>query len=455
MSIPTLAVLPAAEALGARLPLWSLAPFALLLLAIAVLPLVAHRWWDSNRNRAIVAGALAIPFAAWLLTGYGHDAGHALHEAVLDYVSFIALLGALFVISGGVYLEGSLAGTPLSNAAFLGLGAVLANAIGTTGASMVLIRPLLRANERRVRKVHVVVFFIFVVSNCGGLLTPLGDPPLYLGFLKGVPFEWTLRLWKEWATVNAMLLVLFVLVDNFVLDKEEAERPGSQLEEVLRHEPLRLRGAHNLLLLAGVVLVILGRGQGWGTRGGTWPFGVQEALLAGLALAAWATTKPSIRRANRFSFAPIVEVAVLFAGIFVTMVAPLAVLNARGGELALREPWQYFWATGALSSFLDNAPTYLTLAATAAGSAGVSLDSPRYLADFLAHAPGDAWVLEAISCGAVLMGANTYIGNGPNFMVKAIAEQSGVEMPSFFGYLAWSGAILLPVFLALTFLYFL
>ena len=443
-----------AASLGHELPLWSLAPFALLLLSIAILPLVAHHWWESNKNRALLAGGLALPFAAWLLFGYGEAAEHALVEAVIDYASFIALLGALFVISGGIYLKGSLAGTPLSNAAMLAIGAVLANGIGTTGASMVLIRPLLRANERRVRKVHIVVFFIFVVSNCGGLLTPLGDPPLYLGFLKGVPFEWTLRLWKEWAAANAILIVLFVFIDNWALDKEEKERAGSQLEQVLEHEPLALQGWHNLILLAGVVLAILGKGQGWGTGGGHWPFGIQEMLLVLLSAIAWLTTRPAIRAANRFAFAPIIEVAVLFFGIFVTMVAPLAILNARGSELALREPWQYFWATGLLSSCLDNAPTYLTLAATAAGAAGVSLDSPRYLADFLAHAPGDAWVLEAISCGAVLMGANTYIGNGPNFMVKAIAEQSGLRMPSFFGYMLWSGAILIPIFLVLTFAFF-
>lgn len=362
------------------------------------------------------------------------------------------LLTALFVISGGIYLKGSLAGTPLSNSAFLLIGAVLASLIGTTGASMVLIRPLLRANQSRGKKVHLVVFFIFVVSNCGGLLTPLGDPPLFLGFLKGVPFAWTLRLGKEWLFVNGLLIIIGNLIDQYIFDREEKSRKGSQLEQVLVHEPLGILGWHNFLFLAGIVLVILGKGQGWG---GAWPFGMQEALMTALTLAAYCTTKKEIRAANRFTFTPIIEVAVLFFGIFITMIAPLTVLNVHGKELGLTEPWQFFWAAGALSSFLDNAPTYLTFAATAAGSMGVSVESQKYLAEFLATGGAQAAeILVAISCGAVFMGANTYIGNGPNFMVKAIAEENKIKMPSFFGYMAWSGAILLPIFLIVTLVFF-
>jgi Na+/H+ antiporter NhaD/arsenite permease-like protein len=447
--------MPTGHALGVELPLWSAAPFALLLLSIAVLPLVAHRWWESNRNRALVSLACAVPAAAYLLAAHGAEAWHPLLHSLRDYVSFLLLLGALFVIAGGIRVRGSLAGTPLANTGLLAIGAVLANLIGTTGASMVLIRPLLRANEERRSRAHLVVFFIFVVSNCGGLLTPLGDPPLFLGFLKGVPFAWTLRLWREWLVVNGLLLLVFNLVDQWRVAREQEAVPEEPLlEELIEHEPLRIEGSHNLLLLAGVVLVILGQGQGWGTGGAGWPFGVQETLLALLAATGYATTRRSVRIANRFGFGPIIEVAVLFFGIFVTMTAPLLILNARGTALGLSEPWHYYWMTGVLSGFLDNAPTYLSYAAAAAGQLGVSVDGSRYLAELLAQGPIAQALLAAISCGAVMMGANTYIGNGPNFMVKAIAEESGVRMPSFFGYMAYSVAILVPIFVVITLIFF-
>lgn len=436
-----------AESLGAELPLASLLPFALLLLSIAVLPLAAARWWEKPRSKALVVLLLALPFALWF-AGYGAPAQAALHEALLDYVSFLVLLGSLYVISGGIHVKGSLAGSPLSNATFLGIGALLANLIGTTGASMVLIRPLLRANETRRDKAHIIVFFIFVVSNCGGLLTPLGDPPLFLGFLKGVPFGWTLSLWKQWAFVNGLLLVVFHFVDSWVFEREERARPGSQLEELLRHEPLRIEGLHNLVLLFGIVCVILARGIY------QWSFGLPEGLMLALALVSWFGTQPALHRANRFAFGPIVEVAVLFLGIFVTMVAPLEILNARGAGSGITQPWQTYWAAGLVSSFLDNAPTYMTFAAAAAGKLHVSLDSPRYLAEFLARGPEAAKLLAAIACGAVMMGANTYIGNGPNFMVKAIAENAGIRMPSFFRYMLWSLCVLIPIFVATTLLFF-
>jgi Na+/H+ antiporter NhaD/arsenite permease-like protein len=377
------------------------------------------------------------------------DGSRALLASILDYVSFISLLASLYVISGNLHVRGSLAGSPTSNTAILGIGAILANLIGTTGASMTLIRPLLRANRPRKRKAHLVVFFIFVVSNCGGLLTPLGDPPLFLGFLKGVPFAWTLGLWKPWLIVNGLLLVAFNFLDERMLEQDELEQRGSQLEQVLRHEPLSLEGKHNLLLLAGVILVILGKASGG------WAFGVQEALMLGLAAASYALTKPSIRHANAFTFTPIVEVAVLFAGIFVTMVAPLEILNARGGALGLARPAHYFWATGTLASFLDNAPSYMTFAASACGRAGIAVEGPHYLRDFLDRAPNGSALLAAISCGAVMMGAMTYIGNGPNFMTKSIAEENGVRMPSFGGYLAWSTLVLLPIFAVVTWACFL
>jgi Na+/H+ antiporter NhaD/arsenite permease-like protein len=301
-----------------------------------------------------------------------------------------------------------------------------------------------------------VVFFIFIVSNCGGLLTPLGDPPLFLGFLKGVPFLWTMQhLWQEWLVVNLLLLLIFNFYDQNVLDREERARHGSQLEEVIHHEPVRIDGLFNFVLLAGVVAVIVCQGR-FG-----WRFGIQEALMLGLTILSYFSTPKANHEGNKFTFGPIIEVAVLFIGIFVTMAPALAILNAWGqadrqdlGKFFLEEPWHYFWGAGILSSFLDNAPTYLTFAATAAGEKGVALAAPDYLAKFLAM-PGAQPLLAAISCGAVFMGANTYIGNGPNFMVKAIAEENGVHMPSFFGYMVFSGLILIPIFGLVTVLFFL
>ena len=310
---------------------------------------------------------------------------------------------------------------------------------------------------------HIVVFFIFIVSNCGGLLTPLGDPPLFLGFLKGVPFEWTLiHLWPQWLLVNGLLIVMFHVLDEIVLNIEERQRPGSQLEQVMQHEPVRIEGKFNFLLLLGVVATIYASGRGLGWGGKTWPWGVQEALMAGLAVVSYAVTPAANHQRNRFTFGPILEVAVLFLGIFITMAPALLILNAWGkGErlvlgiaFGLDRPWQFFWATGVLSSFLDNAPTYLTLAATACGLTGVNVEGSRYLAEFLQRGGDAVALLTAISCGAVFMGANTYIGNGPNFMVKAIAEENGIKMPSFFGYMVYSGLILIPLFVLTTLIFF-
>jgi Na+/H+ antiporter NhaD/arsenite permease-like protein len=432
---------------------WSALPFVGLLLSIAIVPLAAPHWWESNRNKGIIAALFSLPAIVHLLVGLGEHGSHELLHKTYEYISFVSLLGALFVISGGVLVRGSLAGTPLVNTGLLGLGALIASWIGTTGASVLLIRPLLRANEERKRKVHVVVFFIFIVSNCGGLLTPLGDPPLFLGFLKGVPFGWTLGLWQEWLFVNGILLVVFNLWDQRVLAQEEAEEPGSLLEEVMEHEPLRIEGAHNFAFLLGIVAVIYASGSGIGTGGEPWPFGLQEAAMVALAVGAYASTSARLRQANAFTFGPIVEVAVLFAGIFVTMAPALLLLNANAKSLGIAEPWQFFWATGVLSSFLDNAPTYLTFAATAAGLEGIPLEG-RYLGTFLDRGPHAHAILAAISTGAVFMGANSYIGNGPNFMVKAIAEESGVRMPSFFGYMAYSVGILVPIFVLVTLVFF-
>jgi Na+/H+ antiporter NhaD/arsenite permease-like protein len=445
----------AMDSLGAALPLWSVAPFVLMLVAVALLEVVAGRWWSRLTNKVVVAIVLAVPAAAHLLLGYGSSGGvDALTHSLTEYASFLSLLAALFVISGGIEVRGSLAGTPLANAGMLSIGAVLANLIGTTGAAMVLIRPFLRANAKRRNRAHLVVFFVLVVANAGGLLTPIGDPPLYLGFLKGVPFDWTFQLWAPWLFVNGTVILIFNLVDQFVVNGEERRDPDEGLmDDVIVHEPLRVAGRRNVLLLSAVVLVLLGKGSGFGNDGRPWPFGVLEFVLVGIAYASYRCTPRSIHRANQFSFGPIASVAVIFAGIFVTMTQPLLILNARAGQIGLTEPWQYFWASGALSSTLDNAPTYLAFTSVAAGQLGISVDDPRYLAP-LAAAPAGSELLFAIACGAVVMGSLTYIGNGPNLMVKEIAELRGIRMPHFFAYALIALTIMTPVLIAASLLFF-
>jgi Na+/H+ antiporter NhaD/arsenite permease-like protein len=342
----------------------------------------------------------------------------------------------------------------------LAIGALVASFIGTTGASMLLIRPLLRANEKRQRKVHLVIFFIFIVSNGAGMLTPLGDPPLFLGFLRGVPFFWTMQLLAPWALVNGVLLVLFNVVDQIVLNKEEKERPGPQLEEVQKvKEPLRVQGGINFLWLLGVIAVIYVMGRYGGSISGNADIQAiaQVVGMLGMAGLSMATTSKDVRTSNKFGWGPIIEVAVIFIGIFITMVPALKVLEAQGAGLGVTKPWQFFWASGALSSFLDNAPTYLTFATLAVGVVNQLDPAAQLTAESLgalaAHKLGATFLI-AVSCGAVFMGANTYIGNGPNFMVKAIAEENGVKMPSFFGYMIWSIGILIPLFIIVTLLFF-
>ncbi len=428
---------PAARQLGELLPLWSVAPFGLMLLAIAVLPLVAGPLWVHTRSKALLSLLLGAPVVFWMATLDPAPVLRAAHE----YLAFILLLGTLFVIAGGIVVRGTLAGTPGLNTALLGVGAVLASVIGTTGASMLLVRPLLRANSVRTRKAHVFIFLIFIVANAGGLLTPMGDPPLFLGFLRGVPFTWTLRLWPLWLFANGILLLLFFVVDSTIFRREDLATPGDLDEIAVEHQvPIRIAGKWNLLFLGGVLATLLASGS-LRLRPG-----LQEAGLLLMLFLSLITTPRALHRENGFTWHPILEVAALFAGIFATMIPALAILNARGGRLGLEQPWHYFWASGALSSFLDNAPTYLTFAAAASGTVGTDAAN---LGELLASDRGVA-LLAAISTGSVLMGANTYIGNGPNFMVKAIAEHGGVRMPGFFGYMAYSVAILVPLFVAIT-----
>jgi Na+/H+ antiporter NhaD/arsenite permease-like protein len=452
--------------LGELINVTAVAPFAILLLCIALFPLLNPHWWEHNKNKGLIAAGLGVPVAIYVLT-FGPQGLEALEHTCKEYVSFLVLLGSLFVISGGVFVRGSLKGSPLVNSIFLALGATVASFIGTTGASMLLIRPMLRANEKRSRVAHVVVFFIFTVSNCGGLLTPLGDPPLFLGFLKGVPFGWTFRLWPQWATVNGLLLVVFFIWDTLAI-RGEAHSPAEEaaLETPLAGEKFGIDGLHNFAGLAAIVAIIYSGGQAygesifkmvlpWGSPG-EWPWGASELLMILASVACFQLTSKTIREKNRFGFGPIIEVAVLFAGIFATMIPALAILNVKGKSLGIDTPAQFFWASGILSSFLDNAPTYLTFAVTACGIHGINAEEGRYLKEFLSHGGAEAAkILMAVSCGSVFMGANTYIGNGPNFMVKAIAEENNVRMPGFFGYMLYSGGILIPIFIVVTFVFFL
>jgi Na+/H+ antiporter NhaD/arsenite permease-like protein len=421
-------------------PLWSIIPFICMLASIAIIPLVFGKWWDRNSNKLLLSMGMSLP----VLTVVLPNASHLLVESMVDYLSFIVLLGALFVISGGIYIKGQFAGTPLVNTVFLAVGALLANLIGTTGASMLLIRPFLRANHARQRTAHLAVFFIFIVSNTAGLLTPLGDPPLFLGFLRGVPFQWTLSLFPQWATVVGLLLLIFNLYDQYVFVREDVETPGALAEDVQSRRKLHIQGGQNFIFLLGVMGAAIASGH-FG-----WPRGIQESIMITMALLSWFTTPRAVHQLNHFHFHPILEVAAVFAGIFVTMIPALEILEHSAPSLNLQQPWQYFWMSGILSSFLDNAPTYLTFCAMASGVVGSTAEN----LGALLNTPLGISLLRAISCGSVFMGANTYIGNGPNFMVKSIAEHAGVKMPSFGGYMLYSGTFLIPVFVVVTLIFF-
>ncbi len=444
------------HSLGEQLPLWSGFPFIGILLSIALFPLLAPQFWHHHFGKVTAAWALvfAVPF---VLQFDGVALHEILHIYLRDYLPFIILLWALYTISGGILVEGAPAGRPATNTLMLAIGTLIASWVGTTGASMLLIRPMLRMNQERKHKVHVVIFFIFLVSNLGGSLTPLGDPPLFLGFLHGVPFFWTLKLIPEMLTVSALALALFFLIDTRLVRREALPRHDRKAGA------LRVRGLHNLLFLLGVIggvlfsgLVKLGDFHLLGVELATQDV-LRDLFLVLMGLLSLKSTAPEIRRGNGFTWFPIQEVAILFAGIFMTIIPMLAMLRAgTQGAMAfiisaVHEPWQYFWATGSLSSFLDNAPTYLTFLSTALGQfypGQVELEAlHRLIAEHEIY-------LKAVSCGAVFMGANTYIGNAPNFMVKSIAEENGVHMPSFFGYMIYSLTILIPSFILVTLIFF-
>lgn len=462
------------EELGARLALWSVIPFLGILLSIALGPLLAPHFWYRHFPKVALFWALcfAVPFVVAMRGEAIHE---ILHILLIDYLPFVLLLWGLFTVSGGILLRGTLPGTPAGNTMILGIGTLLASWIGTTGAAMVLIRPLLRANARRRRRAHLVVFFIFLVGNIGGSLTPLGDPPLFLGFLHGVPFFWTTtHLLPCTAFLSVLLLAVFFVWDSIVVRREglgvrrtgpgEDREPAGAPAAPAAREPFRVEGAHNLLFLAGIVGAVLMSGvlrlpevEIAGIAIGAQDL-LRDAILIVMGLLSLWTTRRQTRRDNEFSWFPIKEVAYLFAGIFITIIPALAILRAGShGALAgllasVREPAHYFWAAGGLSSFLDNAPTYLTFFNSVLGRFYESLPEAQAVAALIRD---HAVYLKAVSAGAVFMGANTYIGNAPNFMVRSIAQEAGVDMPSFFGYiLRYSLPVLVPAFGLLTLVFF-
>ena len=444
--------------LGETLPLWACIPFACILMSIAFFPLIAPEFWHHHFGKisAFWAACLGIPF----LFAYKSLAVYEiLHIILADYVPFIILLWSLYTVSGGILLKGSLTGTPLVNTVILIIGTLLASWMGTTGAAMLLIRPFLRANQHRNNRTFMVVFFIFLVANVGGSLTPLGDPPLFLGFLHGVSFFWTMKIMPHMVFVVVVLLVVYFFLDTYFYKKENPKKPDDT-----EKQPIRLEGYHNFIFLAGVVGAVLMSGiVDWGTLN---TFGVhrsvqdwaRDGLLILMGILSMVTTPTRVREGNDFTWFPIIEVAYLFIGIFITMIPCLLILKAGAkGELAgligaVQEPRHYFWITGGLSSFLDNAPTYLTFFNTALGRFYPGMPEAQAVPLLMSE---NAIYLKAISAGAVFFGACSYIGNAPNFMVRSIAEESGTPMPSFMGYILKYGVVfLVPCFIVVTFIFF-
>ena len=449
--------LPAID-IGALLPLWSALPFAGILLSIALIPLFVPHFWEHHFPKVSAFWALvfAVPFLYFFREVAVHEIAHII---IIDSIPFILLLWALFTVSGGIYVKGILKGSPAVNMFILLIGTILASIIGTTGASMLLIRPILRSNAWRQYKVHTIVFFIFLVSNIGGSLTPLGDPPLFLGFLHGVPFFWTMHILPAMAFASTVLLVLYFILDSYCYKKEsKTAAPDSE------PEPIKVEGYYNFIFLAGIIAAVLFSGNI--KLGEVNIFGIhqsienliKDAVLIIMGFLSLIFTKPEARQGNEFGWAPILEVAYLFAGIFITIIPALAILKAgENGALAwliksINTPAHYFWASGTLSSFLDNAPTYLTFFNSAIGKFYPGMPEAQAVARLIVEKIS---YLAAISAGAVFMGANTYIGNAPNFMVKSIAEEAGVKMPSFFGYMfKYSIPILVLLFIIMTFVFY-
>ena len=431
-------------------------PFAGLLLCIAVMPLVKPEWWEKHQALAVIVWSLLFIIPSIVLNGAGETTETVLECIVNDYLTFIVLLFGLFCVSGNITLEGNLAGSPAVNALFLAFGTLLSSCIGTTGASMLLVRPMIKMNSWRKNKAQIMIFFIFMISNMGGCLTPIGDPPLLMGFMRGVPFFWSLHLFPILIFNMILLLIIFYLIDKKQYRKDIANglrpdisKPGTEF---------KIEGLHNIIFLVMIVVGVILSGMlpgmpafqdAAGNVKGIHIFGevtlsfpsiIEIVLILAAAFLSFKTTDKRIRVRNHFTWGAIKEVAVLFIGIFITMQPALMLLKAVGPNLGITEPYQMFWATGALSSFLDNTPTYLVFLTTA-GTLGFT----NGIATTLGTVP--VKLLSAISCGAVFMGANTYIGNAPNFMVKTLSDENGINMPSFFGYMAWSICFLVPVFI--------
>ncbi|MCF0205834.1 MAG: sodium:proton antiporter [Bacteroidales bacterium] len=427
------------------MPLWASIPFILMLLMIAVCPLVGkiEHWWEKNINKLLVSLILGTPVAVLLIM---NDMSHNLiHQLLFDYIPFIILLGSLFVITGGIHLKGDIEATPKINTMFLAVGSILASIMGTTGAAMLLIRPIIRTNAERKFKVHTILFFIACVANCGGLLTPLGDPPLFLLYLRGAEFTWFLNLLPEWAFTLVLLLLVYYILDCHYYKKEN---PADILLDKTLKDPIKLEGKLNFLWLVGIVCAVAFINPGTIPAMGQEdaPFYMKflrEIVLVVLIIASLLTTKKKVRTDNKYSWTPIIEVAVLFLGIFTTMIPTMVYLKSHAASWGLDSTWQFYYLTGAMSSFLDNAPTALAFHGVASGLTPetVALMNSATVAGI------PEILLKAISVGAVFFGAMTYIGNGPNFMVKSIAEENGIKMPSFFGYiLKFSLIILLPIY---------
>ena len=438
-------------------------PFVGILLCIAIMPLIKPAWWEEHQPLVVAIWSLLfiIPFA--VLHGAGEATELVLECLINDYLTFIVLLFGLFCVSGNITMEGDLAGSPRVNIILLTIGTLLSSVIGTTGSSMLMVRPVIKMNSWRKHRTHIMVFFIFLVSNIGGCLTPIGDPPLLMGFSRGVPFFWSLRLFPVLLFNMAVILFIFYWIDRKAYCRDIAKgrmpdisKPGTKIS---------IQGLHNLIFIVMIVAAVILSGvlpdmpafqnaEGevlgihiFGEVVLTYPALIEIVIILLAAFLSFKTTNPEIRVKNHFTWGAIKEVAVLFFGIFITMQPALMILKSMGGSLGLTEPIQMFWVTGALSSFLDNTPTYLVFLTTAG-----AMNFVEGVATTLGNIPTQ--MLIAISCGAVFMGANTYIGNAPNFMVKAISDENGIRMPSFFGYIVWSLCVLVPVFLLDTLVFF-
>ena len=426
-----------------QVELWTLIPFALMLASIAVLPIVAEKWWESNLHKLYIALGLGVPTGIWLIfNGMGHNLEH---QMLFDYVPFIILLTALFVVTGGIHIHGDIQARPINNTILLAVGYLLASFIGTTGAAMLLIRLLLEINQQRKYKVHTVLMFIALVANCGGVLTPLGDPPLFLLYLRGADFFWFMSLLPEWLFIGAVMLTIYYLLDHFVYYKKEAT--VDIMADVHEKRAFEFTGSINLVWLLGIIGAVAFVNSSYIPAMGDHHAPVyikflREIILLVIIALSLITTRKKVRLDNKFSWEPITEVAVLFIGIFAPMTPALIYLNAHAADLGLTAPWQFFYSSGTLSAFLDNSPTAVAFHTVAQGlpqESGVALEAG--ISEVL---------LRAIALGSVLFGAMTYIGNGPNFMVKAIAEQAGIKMPSFFGYMfRFSLIVLLPVYIVM------